>query len=99
MTAAVPVSAAMWVLSAGMIELAVGLLLILGWRPRLVSAIAFLFLTASFFFFKESVYSHITLFGSLSVIYASGGKVLVEPKKIKRKSPVTRRKRVRTVTQ
>lgn len=74
MTAGIPVSPAMWVLSAGLIELAVGLLLIIGWRPRLVSAIAFLVLTSSFFFFKEAVYSHITLFGSLSVIFASGGK-------------------------
>lgn len=74
MTAAIPVSGAMWVLSAGIIELAVGLLLIIGFRPRLVSAVAFLVLTASFFFFKEAVYSHITLFGILSVVFASGGK-------------------------
>jgi uncharacterized membrane protein YphA (DoxX/SURF4 family) len=74
MTAAIPVSGAMWVLSAGIIELAVGLLLIIGFRPRLVSAVAFLVLTASFFFFKEAVYSHITLFGTLSVVFASGGK-------------------------
>lgn len=76
MNAAVPVGTAMWVLSAGIIELAVGLLLIIGFRPRLVSAVAFLVLTASFFFFKEAVYSHITLFGILSVVYASGGKKL-----------------------
>lgn len=78
MTAAVPVGSAMWVLSAGIIELTVGLLLIIGFRPRLVSAVAFLVLTASFFFFKEAVYSHITLFGILSVVYASGGKKLSE---------------------
>lgn len=76
MTTAIPVSPAMWVLSAGLVELVVGLLLIFGWRPRLVSAVAFLVLTASFFFFKEAVYSHITLFGTLSVIFASGGKKL-----------------------
>lgn len=76
MTAAIPVSPEMWVLSAGLIELLVGILLIIGWRPRLISAIAFLVLTASFFFFQEAVYSHITLFGSLSVIFSSGGKKL-----------------------
>ncbi len=74
MTAAIPVSPAMWVLSAGLVEVLVGLLLIIGWRPRLISAVAFLVLTASFFFFQEAVYSHITLFGALSVIFASGGK-------------------------
>lgn len=74
MAEAIPVSPAMWVLSAGLVELLVGLLLIIGWRPRLVSSIAFLVLTASFFFFQEAVYSHITLFGSLSVIFSSGGR-------------------------
>lgn len=75
MTSAIPVSPEMWVFSAGVIELVVGLLLIIGWRLRLTSAIAFIVLTASFFFFKESVYSHITLFGSLSVLFASGGAI------------------------
>lgn len=76
MNGAIPVGDPMWVLSAGIIELAVGLLLIIGFRPRLVSAVAFLVLTVSFFFFKEAVYSHITLFGILSFVFVSGGKKL-----------------------
>ena len=68
----IPVSVSMWVLSAGLIELLVGVLLILRVKPRLISAIAFLVLSVSFFYFKESVDSHITLFGSLSVIFCYG---------------------------
>lgn len=70
--AAIPVSPAMWVLSAGIIELLVGLALVLRWKPRLVSGIAFLVLSVTFFVFHEDVYAHITLFGSLSVVFAAG---------------------------
>ena len=66
------VGPAMWVFAVGMIELAVGLLLLVGFQTRLVSAIAFLVLIVTFFFFKEEVYSHITLFGTLSVLFITG---------------------------
>jgi uncharacterized membrane protein YphA (DoxX/SURF4 family) len=62
----------MWVLSAGLIELAVGLALLLGWHTRTAAAIAFIVLSASFFYFSESVYSHVTLFATLSIIFILG---------------------------
>lgn len=68
----IPVSTPMWVLSAGLIEFVVGALLIFRVKPRLISAIAFLVLSLSFFYFKEGVSSHITLFGSLSLIFCYG---------------------------
>lgn len=71
----VPVSSAMWVLSAGAIELLVGLFLIFGVRTRLTAAVAFAVLSLSFFYFGEGVYSHITLFGALSVLFVTGGGV------------------------
>jgi uncharacterized membrane protein YphA (DoxX/SURF4 family) len=70
--AVIPVGAPMWVLSAGLIELAVGLALLLGWHTRTAAAIAFIVLSASFFYFSESVYSHVTLFATLSIIFILG---------------------------
>jgi uncharacterized membrane protein YphA (DoxX/SURF4 family) len=69
----VPVSASMWVLSVGIIELVVGLCLLFGYYTRLVSVVAFFILSMSFFYFKEDVYSHVTLFGVLSMIFVLGG--------------------------
>lgn len=68
----IPVGAAMWVFAVGMIELGVGLFILLGFQTRLVSAIAFLVLIVTFFFFKEEVYSHVTLFGVLSALFITG---------------------------
>jgi uncharacterized membrane protein YphA (DoxX/SURF4 family) len=69
----IPVGADMWVFSVGMIELAVGLFILIGFETRLVSIIAFLVLVVTFFFFKEDVYSHVTLFGILSALMITGG--------------------------
>jgi uncharacterized membrane protein YphA (DoxX/SURF4 family) len=68
----IPVSAPLWVLGAGAVEFAVGMLLVLGFLPRLTSAVAFLVLSLSFFYFQEAVYSHITLFGALSFVFVAG---------------------------
>jgi uncharacterized membrane protein YphA (DoxX/SURF4 family) len=68
----IPVSAGMWVVSAGIIEFLVGLFLFLGFFTRLISAIAFIILTFSFFYFGEAVYSHIMLFAALSVLFVTG---------------------------
>lgn len=73
LTSVIPVSPEMWVLSAGLIEFIVGLALFTGFQTRLVSAIAFVVLSLSFFYFGEEVYSHITLFGVLSVLFVTGG--------------------------
>lgn len=68
----IPVSTAMWVFSVGVIELAVGLMLVLGFFTRTFSIIAFLVLTLSFFYFKEEVAGHVTFFGSLLVLMVTG---------------------------
>lgn len=73
LTSIIPVSAEMWVLSVGVIEFLVGFLLFIGWNTRLISAIAFAVLSASFFYFNEAVYPHVTLFGVLSVLFIIGG--------------------------
>ena len=68
-----PVSPEMWVFSAGTIELALGLALIIGFQTRLVSAVTFVVLSLSFFYFNEDVASHITLFGTLAVLFITNG--------------------------
>jgi uncharacterized membrane protein YphA (DoxX/SURF4 family) len=73
LTSVIPVSPEMWVLSAGLIEFIVGFALLVGLQTRLVAAIAFAVLTLSFFYFGEEVYSHVTLFGILSVLFVTGG--------------------------
>lgn len=72
LTSVVPVSAALWVFGAGIIELLLGILLIIGFEVRLVSAISFFVISLSFFYFKEDVYSHVTLFGALSMVMVLG---------------------------
>lgn len=73
LTSVIPVSPEVWVLSAGLIEFIVGLALLAGFQTRLVAAITFVVLSLSFFYFGEGVYSHITLFGVLSVLFVTGG--------------------------
>lgn len=68
----IPVSTEMWVLSAGAVEALLGILLILGYRVRLVSVVTFIVLALSFFYFKEDVASHITLFGIMSILFIYG---------------------------
>ena len=69
----IPVSAGMWVLSSALVELLVGLLILVGFETRLVAGAAFVILSLSFFYFSEAVYSHVTLFGALSVLFVMGG--------------------------
>ena len=69
----IPVGAAMWVFAVGIIELFVGLCLLIGFQTRIVTAIAFVVIATTFFFFKEEVYSHVTLFGILSCLFITGG--------------------------
>jgi uncharacterized membrane protein YphA (DoxX/SURF4 family) len=69
----VPVSAAMWVVGAGIIEFLIGAALVLGLYTRTTAAIAFIVLSLSFFYFGEDVASHITLFGILAVLFIMQG--------------------------
>jgi uncharacterized membrane protein YphA (DoxX/SURF4 family) len=68
----IPVSAGMWALSAGIIELVVGVMLIIGWKTRLAAVSALVILSMSFFYFGEDVTSHVTLFGTLSAVFILG---------------------------
>lgn len=82
LTSIIPVSAEMWVLSAGIIEFLVGLCIFIGIETRFFTALAFMILTASFFYFGETVYSHITLFAALSMLFITGGGAWSVDKKI-----------------
>ena len=68
----IPVSTAMWVFAVGVIEVAVGVVLVVGLYTRCFSLIALIILTLSFFYFKEDVAGHVTFFGSLIVLLFSG---------------------------
>ena len=68
----IPVSAMMWAFSAGVIEFVVGVMLIIGWKTRLAAVAALVILSMSFFYFGEDVTSHVTLFGTLSVVFILG---------------------------
>lgn len=73
---ALPFSTGMWVASATIIELVLGLAIILGFQTRLASLLTFLVLSIFFFIFKEEVYAHVTLFGCLFTLLVTGGGVL-----------------------
>ncbi|BCX15561.1 MAG: hypothetical protein KatS3mg097_453 [Candidatus Parcubacteria bacterium] len=73
LTALIPVNKETWVLVAGLIELIAGLLIILGLHTRVIVTVTFVILTLSFFYFQEEVYSHITLFCALSILFVTGG--------------------------
>jgi len=73
LSAFVSLSTQMWVLSFGVVELLIGLLLLFGFYTRTVTAIAFLVLAKTFFIFGEQVYAHVTLFGVFSVLFVTGG--------------------------
>ena len=73
LTTIIHVTPAMWTLSVGIIELIVGLCILMGFKTRLTSAIAFIVFICTFFFFKESVYSHVSIFAGLSALFILGG--------------------------
>lgn len=72
LTSIIPVSINMWVLSAGLVELALGVLLVLGLYTRLVAVVSIIVISLTFFFFKEAVYSHVTLFSALAILAVEG---------------------------
>lgn len=57
-----------------LIELFLGCVFLFGKNVRFFSAFAFIFLTLSFFYFKESVSSHVTIFTILSILFITNGK-------------------------
>lgn len=85
LTSLVPVDPAMWVLSAGLVELVLGILIVIGFYTRTVAFVAFLVISLTFFYFKEAVYSHVTLFSALAILAIEGGGLWSIDEKLKAK--------------
>jgi uncharacterized membrane protein YphA (DoxX/SURF4 family) len=68
-----PLTSGMWVVSAALVELTLGLALLAGFQTRVVSVVTFMVLSLSFFLFGEEVYAHVTIFGTLFVLMVTGG--------------------------
>lgn len=76
LTTYLPLSTGMWVVSATLTELVLGLALVLGLQTRVISVITFSVLGLLFFIFGEEVYAHVTIFGTLAVLIITGGGAL-----------------------
>lgn len=72
----IPLSTEMWVVSVALAELVLGLLLLLGLHTRIISAIAFMCLSGTYFIFGDEIYAHVTVFGTLFVLMVTGGGIL-----------------------
>jgi len=73
LTSVVPVDPGLWVLGAGLTEIGVGLLLIVGFYTRGAAAVAFSMLVMTLFGLPDDpVLAHITLFGMISAIFTLG---------------------------
>ena len=74
LTAVVPVDPGMWVVGAGLTELAVGVFLFVGLFTRATAATAFVVLTTTLFGLPDDpVLAHVTLFGLTSALFVTGG--------------------------
>lgn len=85
LTSIIPVDPSMWVLSAGLVELLLGILIVIGFYTRTVAFVAFLVISLTFFYFKEAVYSHVTLFSALAILAIEGGGLWSIDKKLEGK--------------
>jgi uncharacterized membrane protein YphA (DoxX/SURF4 family) len=73
LTAVVPVSPELWVVGAGLTEIAVGLVLIAGFLTRGAAAVAFVLFTTTLFGLPDDpVLAHVSLFGLASVLMVTG---------------------------
>jgi uncharacterized membrane protein YphA (DoxX/SURF4 family) len=73
LTSVVPVTPELWVAGAGLTELAVGLLLVVGAFTRGSAAVGFLLLTTTLFGLPDDpVLAHVTLFGLTSALLVTG---------------------------
>ncbi|MFC7165484.1 DoxX family protein [Halospeciosus flavus] len=73
LTQVVPVDPGMWVIGAGLTELAIGVFLLLGLFTRGVSAVAFIVLTTTLFGLPDDpVLAHVSLFGLASMLFVTG---------------------------
>lgn len=73
LTAVVPVDPGLWVVGAGLTELAIGVLLVFGAFTRATSAVGFIVLTMTLFGLPDDpVLAHVTLFGMTSALFVAG---------------------------
>jgi uncharacterized membrane protein YphA (DoxX/SURF4 family) len=97
LTQVVPVDAGLWVVGAGLTELAVGVFLFVGLFTRATAATAFLVLTTTLFGLPDDpVLAHVTLFGLSSALFVTGGGPLSIDERL---SAVAERSPLRTATE
>jgi len=73
LTAVVPVDPGLWVVGAGVTEIAVGLALIAGFFTRGAAAVSFLLFTTTLFGLPDDpVLAHVALFGMASAVFTMG---------------------------
>lgn len=73
LTAVVPVDPGLWVVGAGVTEIAVGVILIVGLFTRGAAAISFLLFTTTLFGLPDDpVLAHVALFGMASAVFTLG---------------------------
>ncbi|MGN8216450.1 DoxX family protein [Halococcus salifodinae] len=73
LTAVVPVSPELWVLGAGLVEMAIGVTLLFGVFTRASAGVAFVMFTTTLFGLpNDPVLAHISLFGLVSVLLVTG---------------------------
>ena len=73
LTAVVPVDPGLWVVGAGLTEMAVGFALFVGLFTRATAAVAFTMLTLTLFGLPDDpVLAHVTLFGMVSMLFITG---------------------------
>lgn len=73
LTAVIPVDAGAWVLGAGLAEVALGTLLIVGLLTRGVAAAAFVVFTLTMFGIPDDpILAHVTMFGLASAVFTMG---------------------------
>jgi uncharacterized membrane protein YphA (DoxX/SURF4 family) len=73
LTSVIPVTAATWALATGIIETVLGFIIAIGLFTRTAAVVGILVISITFFFFNEAVFSHVTLFGILSILAIEGG--------------------------
>ncbi|MEE6208790.1 DoxX family protein [Salarchaeum sp. III] len=73
LTTVVPVDPGLWVVGAGLTELAIGVLLLAGLFTRATAAVGFVVLTTTLFGLPDDpVLAHVTLFGMTSALFVLG---------------------------
>jgi len=90
LTSVIPVTAATWTLATGIIETALGLIIMFGLFTRIAAIISIIVISITFFFFNEAVFSHVTLFGILSIIAVEGSSIFSLDNIIKNKKLLTK---------